>query len=1172
MWMRIARYLLIAAVVFLVLCGVAALAVPLLVQHVALERAGESIGRQVSIERVRFNPFTLALSARGIRVAAQDASTDFVTIAEAKADFSISSVRYLAPVIDALTIIAPRIRLQRTQERRFNFSDIIERLRSSPAEQGPDDEPARFALHNLELSQGEIVVDDLVLEQQHRVAALTIGVPFVSNLDYAADITVEPALSAVVNGSPLTLTGASVPFSDTLPTSLDLVVSDLNIATYLPLVPTSLAFTVPKGKLDGDLKIGFLREAAVNKLTIAGMARVKDLQVDALEGPTLLSARRISLDLEQIEPLAGRYVFGELAIDGLDVSIERAADGGFALVDAFAFEQDERPAGADNAKPIQWAIRKTSLQHGRAAFTDKTVSPAVELVHTEVDIELAEIGNRQASPAAASLSLTQNESSQLSWQGRLDVSGASATGELSATVASIAPYLPYLAGAVKAKVHSGALAAQGRMDLDWTDGFTLEIADATASVEKARLELADEDEPALAFGRLAGQGISVSLAGRKATVARLALDEAEVRLERDAEGRFNLQRIVAAGEAAKGETASEEPAWTVKVDQIDLESGQLAWHDMTASKPVKLLLKNVGGRIGQVGTDLSVVSSLDLKASVGESGTATARGEFIMAPWSMKMALQLKQFALAGIDPYVAERLTLGIDEGSLSTSGQLQFGDDRVRYQGSLAVDGLRTRERATSTQAIRWNKLLLDGVDVDVNLQTLGPDDRITIGAITLSDFFARVLLSEKGRFNLQDIVRSEGPAQPDAPDRPGPVIRLGAIKLERGRSNFTDRFVQPNYSVNLTGLNGGISALASDKPAPADLVLKGRIDRDAPVEISGKINPLGPTLFADIRARAQGIDLPKLSPYSVKYIGYTIEKGQLSLDAHYRIEEQRLEAQNRVLLDQLTLGEKIDSADVTNLPVQLALGLLKNNDGEIDVNLPIEGSLNDPQFSIRGLIGRAIGNLLTRVVTAPFTALASAFGGGAELSFVEFEPGTAELTDESVKRLETISKALTERPALELEIAGRVDPKSENDAIKRQRLEARLRSLKRREAGGGEAASSSRDTSISKEEYPALLKRLYDNTKLPDKPRNVLGLAKSLEVAEMEKLLLDAIEVDEQTAGRLASRRAQAVQEWLATQGGISGDRMFTLAPRIGPDATGPNRSKPQCPAHCAEFSLR
>ena len=1287
---RVARYLVIAVAAFLLLCGIGAVAVPLVIQHVVLDRLGDSIGRQVTIERTRFNPFKLTLTARDVRVADQEGAADFVTIERLLADLSIASVRHLAPVIDALRIEGPVVRLQRTDPARFSFSDIVDRLAAARAEPEPDAEPTRFAVRNLQLVGGEISLDDRVLGQVHRVTDLELGVPLISSLEPAATSAVEPALSGLVNGSPLRVAGRSLPFSANRETTLDVALQDLEIATYLPLSPIALRFSVPKGKLSVELKVQLAQEAGRNALAVTGSSRIEDLQIDARDRPGLVRAKRIALGLAGVEPLASRYAFGDLEVEGLAVAITRGRDGELALVQAFSGNRQARePARPDPAsaasgegrsdaaaagKALEWSIGKTVLRDGRVAWRDETVAPAVVLDHRDISIDLGEIGNRQRAPASARLSLKQNEASSLSWQGEVDLAKSRAAGQVDARVATIAPYLPYVGAALAARVESGALATKGDLDIGWSDGFTLAVANAQASVERASLTLAGEKQPAITIGRFAVDGVAVSLAERRLRAGRARLSGADIQVERDAQGRLNLQRLGAAPAGAAGAAASSKagdaaPSWKVTIDKLDLEANQIAWRDLGTPKPVNVPITQLAGSLGPVGTDLAAKSSVDLQARVGNAGTLQARGNFAVEPVAVQLDIQLQRLALAGFDPYLAERLALGIDEGSLDTGGKLRYEGGRIAYTGRLEVAGLRSRERESELETIRWKRLLLDGIDVDVDPTKLGPEDRITIGAITLNDFFARVLLSEEGRFNLQDIVHTDASVQarersqaramgrqqgtgeaaaagkvPDgkeaarkAPDRSpapasgdegapppaadkeengrrtalvpsgsaarakpgrgpanggeashgagdaGPIIRLGAIRLEQGRSNFTDRFVRPNYSVNLTDLKGGLSSMASDKRQPSDVALTGRVDGNAPIDISGRLDPLGPALFADIRAKANGIDLPTLTPYSVKYIGYAIEKGKLTLDVQYHIEDERLVAQNRIVLDQLTLGEKVESPGATDLPIQFALGLLKNSRGEIDLNLPIEGSLDDPQFSIGGIIGSAIGNLLTRIVTAPFAALASAFGGGKEeLSYVEFQPGAARLTKGSLQRLQVMAKALLERPALKLEIAGRVDPKAEQEAIRRERLDARLRALKRREAGDTaqpgeslqrqEEAATAAGVTVTPEEYPALLQRLYDDSDLPDKPRNAAGTVHRVEVSDMEKLLLASIEVDPDAVRRLGTRRAQTVQRWLAAQGKVPENRMFLLAPRIDPSQAGPNQSKPQCTAACAEFSLR
>jgi uncharacterized protein involved in outer membrane biogenesis len=1270
LWARLGAILLIAVAAFLVLVAIAAVALPMLIGQVLVPRLGETLGRQASIERVRFNPFTLELSAHGLHITGTDPATQFVDVDDLYANLSISSLRYLAPVVDSLKLTRPVFHLQRTTADRFNFSDIVDRLQNAPA--SADAEPTRFALHNLEIEGGEVRLDDAVLKQKHQVTDLHLAVPFISNLDYAATTTVQPSLSALVDGARLNIAGTSLPFSLTRDTALDVALDGLDVAPYLALSPVPLGFTIPKGSLASNLKVEYRLEQGAPRLSLAGVVTLDDLQIAAVDGTRLAGAKRLTLGLERVEPLAGQYGFGDLDVDGLSLDLRRGADGNFPLVTALSPQHSPQrsPSGAKahaavpagKVDELVWSIRKTRLRAGRVQYRDSAVSPEVSFDHSDIAIELGEIGSRQTAPAAGKLSLKQNGANSLDWSGRLDLAKSRVTGLLDAKVTSIAPYLPYFQTSLNGKLATGALAVRGQLDLGWDGAFTLQVADGTASVADASFMLKDESVPAVSFSRLAAEAVAVSLAGRQISFGRLRLEGARVQVERDAAGDLNLQRIVGGPAADSGPAPDSKPAaeaerqastegsgkaWALQIARVDLAGNDITWRDAGAPTPVVVPITRLSGSIDRIGSDLSAASRVDLKAQVGDGGSVSAQGDVTMAPWSLRLALQLQQVGLAAFDPYLAKTLTLSLDEGALTTSGQLRADKERVGYSGRVEVDDLRSRERSTLTQTLRWKKLLLDNLDVDVSATAPGPQDSIVVGEITLTELFARVLLDAKGRFNLQDVVRGDVPpaseappasaassasaasaapqaspstAAPDTPDGPataraGPSIRLGAIKLERGRSNFTDQFVQPNYSVNLTNLNGTLSPMSSDAPKPADLVLSGRVDDNAPIEISGQVNPFGEGLYADVRAKAKGIDLPTLTPYSAKYAGYAIERGTLTLDVHYRIENGRLEAQNRVVLDQLTFGERIDSPNAITLPIQFALNLLKNSNGEIDVSLPISGSLNDPQFSIGGIIGSAILNLLTRVITSPFSALAAAFGSSnAELSFVEFRPGTANLTEESVGRLRTIGKALTERPALKLDIAGRVDPKVERDAIQRQRLDGRLKALKRRLAGGrapgtdgggnaqkrpaadassqesgSEQAGEERQSqekqaqmrqeetavasgvTLSAQEYPVLLGKLYEDTALPDKPANSPGAAR-LEVGEIEKQLLAAIEVDAETARRLATRRSQMVRQWLAAQGGVSEDRIFMLAPRTSPQTKGPNQSKPQCLASCAEFSLR
>jgi hypothetical protein len=376
------------------------------------------------------------------------------------------------------------------------------------------------------------------------------------------------------------------------------------------------------------------------------------------------------------------------------------------------------------------------------------------------------------------------------------------------------------------------------------------------------------------------------------------------------------------------------------------------------------------------------------------------------------------------------------------------------------------------------------------------------------------------------------------------------MGPTRLVNGRIDYADHFVRPNYSAALTELAGSLGPFSSASREMAALQLHGRAEGTAILDIGGRINPLAKPLALDIEARATDLELAPLSPYAGKYAGYAIERGKLSMHVAYKIDaDGRLDATNQVVLNQLTFGNPIESPSATKLPVRLAVALLKDRNGVIDINLPVSGSINDPQFSVGGIVVKLIANLLLKAVTSPFSLLAGGGGGGGggpDLSFIEFKPGSTLLADGSAGAIEKVAQALADRPALELTITGSADPASEHEAFQREAIDAQLTSEHRREALRAGAAASA-PAALAPEDRSRLLKALYRQASLPDKPRNVLGLAKDIPDADMEALLRRSVSVSAETVRQAALARAAAVRDALIARG-LTSDRLFLAAPQV------------------------
>jgi hypothetical protein len=347
-----------------------------------------------------------------------------------------------------------------------------------------------------------------------------------------------------------------------------------------------------------------------------------------------------------------------------------------------------------------------------------------------------------------------------------------------------------------------------------------------------------------------------------------------------------------------------------------------------------------------------------------------------------------------------------------------------------------------------------------------------------------------------------------------------------------------------------------------------LQGQVN-SAPLSIVGRANPLQNDLMLDIKANVHDMELAPLSPYSGKYVGYGIEKGKLSFEAAYQIDNRKLSAQNRLILNQLTFGDKIDSPSATKLPVNLAIALLRDRNGVIDINLPIGGSLDDPQFSMGGIIIKVFVNLITKAVTSPFALLGSLFGGGEELSMAEFDPGRANILPAVESKLQSLAKALTERPGLKLEITGRFDPSTDRESLQRAAVEYKVRALKLKELLAKGVAAEASSVTISEEEYPALLARLYQNEQIAAHGTDTKNQPlQTLPLEEMKKSLALNTMISNDVLITLAGQRSQTVKDWLLTSGKVPAERVFILATKPLDPATQPSGVR----SSRVDFSLR
>jgi hypothetical protein len=1176
---RLLRWLGFSLLAVLLLALTSWLALPPLVKRLATEQVEAQLGRKLSIGDIAFAPASLTLTASDLTLYEADKVTPAFSAKTLLINASAVSLLKRALVLDEAKLVEPKLHIVRTAGKdgsRYNFSDLIERILAQP----PSESPLRFSLANLQLEAGSIAFDDQMLGKHVAVSALELGLPFISNLPAAVDSFVTPKLAARINGSPVALKARSKPFASSQESALALDLAQLDLASYAAFSPVPLPIVFQRGKLSSKLDLAFMRTKEQPEVTLSGTLDLADLALADKANAPLFSARAIHAGIDKLNLLTGAASIGQLKLEAPSawVGLDRQGKLNWASLAG----NDKAPqAIASAAKPAAplptLTLRQLQIENGSLHWSDDANAlPRQTLDLAQLTLQAGGLSTMaQAAPANLSLTAAGGNGEQLEFIGQLTPATAKLAGRASISALPLAAYQPYANRALAGNI--GGQASLSTLIL--VDGGTLKLKQLAFGIDNLQLA-AGKAGGGIAASSIVLENGTLDSASREISVAAVRLRGLRGDVRRDAQGKLNLLQTLTSSAAAppskSAPAAARQPDWQVSAPVIALTESAIAFDDKAVTPNVQLRAEAVNLTLENASSRMQEPLKLALQAKLNRSGKLAVSGQLKPQSKSAELLLDGQNLPLVAFQPYFSQFLTVTLTSGQASTKGKLSLAPGSggqplaFSYNGSASLTNFRVVDNDSANEFLNWKALSFSGI----NARFGNPQPALTLGKIALSDFYARIIVSSQGKLNLQDIIAShkseaatvtaveKAPAvagggttttaklHPAPAAAPAPLIQIGQTTLQNGNINFTDNFIKPNYSANLSRMTGSIGALASNLPQPAVIDLRGQVDGDAPVVISGSLNPLAKPLFLDLKASAKNIELTRLTPYAAKYAGYAIDKGKLSMEVSYHIENDTLSAQNRLNLDQLTFGDKIDSPDATKLPVKLAVALLKNRRGEIDINLPISGSLSDPQFSVGGILFRVFVNLIVKAVTAPFALLGSAFGGGEELAYVEFAPGAAVLSVATQAKLDTLVKALKDRPGLKLDIAGRVDPQSDKDGLQRASLAQKLKSqmLKEQLRQGKEVAPE--ELVISDADKAHYLERVYKDEKFA-KPRNAIGLAKSLPPAEMEQLILANTEVSAEQMNRLALRRAELVRSYLETHGEIAPERLFLLAPKMSAD---------------------
>lgn len=960
----------------------------------------------------------------------------------------------------------------------------------------------------------------------------------------------------------------------------------------VPRLAAGLAQGTVKTDYGRDLALGAVR---FNPFTLT--LEVDRLMLPDADGSPMLGFDRLLVDLDLNSVWRRALSFRTIRLDGLAVAAVVRKGGALNLADLQLAAEPGTPSSAPAAEePLpRIIIGELDVSGGRVRYEDRDRPEPFVADLQPLTFRLTNFSTYIGDGERYELDATVFDTGRFAWRGTLKARPLASDGEFALSDLPLPRLAEFLGDALRLEITSGAATLRGRYrfaDQPAGPDFVVDAGDLVVTT----LAIRDRGETTeyVALDKVTATGLGLSLAEEKAVIGEINFDGGSFQTWLTPEGELKRSGIfdplVVESEVPEASASTPAPApargpaeggWEVRIPRINFRNLALGLEDRSLAPAPVFELKPLNVTIEGYSTAPGTSVKAGLDAVVNGRGVLKAQATANLDTLATTVELDASGLDLALAQPYIAREASVTLTRGALAAKGQVTYANaapaGELGFTGDVTVSGLRTTDNVLGEDFINWDVLRVEGVDYR------SAPANLRIRTIDARSPFARVIIGPDGTTNIAAILGGPGataavvpgptlgPPETRAPEavtvtRPAPAgpagagaapfpIRIGTVKISNGSARFADLTTRPNFAIGIEKLKGTIAGLSSAQASRAKVELDGQVDRFSPVTIRGEVNPLAAETYLDMAMTFRNVELASFTPYSGRFAGYSIRQGKLSVDLNYKVNDRKLDADHKFVINQLELGDKVESPDAVSLPLKLAVALLKDRNGVIDLDLPVTGDLDDPEFRIGPIVWKVLVNLLTKAVTAPFALLGSLFGGGEEINLITFGPGDPALDAADQEKVATLVKALAERPGLQLTVPAVFNRAADEPALREAGLQARLVAARRAELAAKKQPAEGvtfAAVSAEPEAYEKLLTTVYrqeygKDAALPEPSPEATDPA--AQTTLLEDALRQRVSITDGEFFALGKARAEAVQGRLLADTGIDPGRVFLTAPAEG-----------------------
>ena len=925
---------------------------------------------------------------------------------------------------------------------------------------------------------------------------------------------------------------------------------------FIPWFLTNKTSPLIKEKFGINIDIG---KAKFNPYTFD--LNIEDILLKDLNEKPVLELKKLHLDYVLLGLLDSSFLFKSLDIDSPVIYTSLNKKGEINLQNILPSSQSKENKSETVLKLPTIILQKLNITNGYLHFNDFRKEKPFTLKLGSFNFQAHDISTREGDLNAHFFKTQVGKNGQIFWEGGMRINPLSLYGEINITNLQLPELYKYVLSDLDAKLSNGTLDLLVPYQVDLSKNLELTLNDAKLSLSNIIISDKKTNIDAIKLPKINLSGFHLKWPEQRISINKININNPSIIATLDKQKNVNLLELfqtktVQVLKEEKEETNSSKP-WKYVLNDITINKGNISFTNAYLQTNINSQLSNLSLHVNNISSDTNSPIKYDLATKLNTKTDIKLAGDMVQKTQKLNSSLELTNLRLKDYVAYVKPFINFDIKDAGIdikATAVAILDEDLKLQLQANTQVNDLYINAN-NGEKLLTWKKLNVNGINYTHSPMSLD------IKEVQLKEPYIRAHIGKDGTSNFANLVKKQpAPEKNDIQkDKSEPLhVKLGPMKLTNGSSDFSDLSLPTPFKTHIYDLNGDFSFLDLQSTTPSTMSVQGKIDKYGYADIKGVILPFNIKKSAKLNVILKNLDLTSLTPYSGKFVGYAIESGKLSLDLNYAVNRANLQGDNKINIDTLNLGQKVESPDAVNLPLAFAIALLKDSDGQIDIDLPVTGDMNNPKFSYGSVIWRAVGNMITGIVTAPFKFLGSMIGvDGEELKSIDFDKGSYLVISTEHEKLENLQKILAKRPNIKLEISGGFDAFFDTQELQKQQFKTIINK---------ELYTMKTDSNESKNDiYGSALKNLYikdfkankydalkksfmivskddNNSTKKEKKKPKLDIVSFNN--QMQKEITKNIKIEVKKLENLANKRANTLKNELSTKYKIDETRIKIL----------------------------